>query len=529
MASEILGLFTTPEQYQQNQLAQFQNRAAQEVPVNPFQQAALGARTAGYQLGQAIGGALGGTDPQLELITRRQQILGMIDPSNPDSYAQAIQAALQTGDTQTAFILRNEMMRVTQQAQELKRQAQQEKLQGYQVEDIVTQRDMATQTRLRQTKANELFGQLKDDKGIINEQVKNQLLSFQEGRDLISAQAKVQPDLRRLLGTVSEVNPFQRFVDDPNAPAFIKNSAQQLKNSFDAGVYNEEQTDRFVTRLDEAMGRLEPKAPSFGAEAERKSKRLFGKPYSALTQQEAAVVDQAVEASEKGRVPPAPVINMTVQNQMQKGFGENLTDAITSNIKSGTLSRPILNAVDSMQILLDEGVKTGFGQETMMQVNKVGQVFNPNLNIKGLAGQEALQAIATNLVLPQVKQLGVNPTDTDLKFINTGSPSLSKTVAGNKLMLSALRLKGERDQDLARFSNNWLSQNNRLTITNPTQAYVKFNSDLDTYTQSSPLYAPSASKLREQFNALGSTTQKGGSKPEARTATDRGGLTKPKP
>ena len=29
MASEILGLFTTPEQYQQNQLAQFQNRAAQ--------------------------------------------------------------------------------------------------------------------------------------------------------------------------------------------------------------------------------------------------------------------------------------------------------------------------------------------------------------------------------------------------------------------------------------------------------------------------------------------------------------------
>jgi hypothetical protein len=214
---------------------------------------------------------------------------------------------------------------------------------------------------------------------------------------------------------------------------------------------------------------------------------------------------------------------------MQKGFGENLTDAITSNIKSGTLARPILNAVDSMQILLDEGVKTGFGQETMLQVGKVGQVFNPDFNIKGLAGQEALQSIATNLVLPQVKQLGVNPTDTDLKFINTGSPSLSKTVAGNKLMLSALRLKGERDQDLSRFTNAWLSQNTKLTTTNPTEAFVKFNSDFDTYTQSSPLYAPSASKLREQFNALGSTTQKGGSKPEARNATDRGGLTKPKP
>jgi hypothetical protein len=529
MASEILGLFTTPEQYQQAQRQAQEAQAIQYANLDPRSQAQYGFYRAGQQLGNAIGGALGGEDPQLKLISQRQQILGMIDPTNPDTYAQGIQMALQTGDTQTAYLLRNEMMKSTQQAQELKRQAQQEKLQGYQVEDIVTQRDMATQTRLRQAKANELFGQLKDDKGIINEQVKNQLLSFQEGRDLISAQAKVQPDLRKVLGIVSEVNPFQRFLDDPNAPAFIKNSAQQLKNSFDAGVYNEEQIDKYVTRLDEAMGRVEPKDPSFGAEAERKSKRLFGKRYSALNQQEAAVVDQAVEASEKARVPSAPVINMTVQNQMQKGFGENLTETITSNIKAGRLARPILGAVDSMQILLDEGVRTGFGQETMMQVGKVGQVFNPDFNIKGLAGQEALQSIATNLVLPQVKQLGVNPTDTDLKFINTGSPSLSKTVAGNKLMLSALRLKGERDQDLSRFTNTWLSQNTKLTTTNPTEAFVKFNSDFDTYTQSSPLYAPSASKLREQFNALGSTTQKGGSKPEARNATDRGGLTKPKP
>jgi P pilus assembly chaperone PapD len=94
--------------------------------------------------------------------------------------------------------------------------------------------------------------------------------------------------------------------------------------------------------------------------------------------------------------------------------------------------------------------------------------------------------------------------------------------------LSALRLKGERDQDLAKFSNDWLSQNSKLTITNPTQAYVKFNSVFATYTQNSPLYAPSANKLREQFNALGSTSQKGESKPNARNATDSGGLTKPK-
>jgi len=85
MPSEILGLFTTPEQYQQNQLAQFRSRAFQEVQLDPFQQAALGARTAGYQFGQAVGGALGGQDPQLQLIAATQQIARSADISDPVS------------------------------------------------------------------------------------------------------------------------------------------------------------------------------------------------------------------------------------------------------------------------------------------------------------------------------------------------------------------------------------------------------------------------------------------------------------
>jgi hypothetical protein len=114
--SEILGLFQSPEQYQANQLAQFRQRSANEVQLDPFQQAAIGMRQAGYQLGGGIGGALGGVDPQLQKITQRQQIIGMIDPANPDSYARGIQAALQVGDTEAAFLLRNEMMQAQQQA-----------------------------------------------------------------------------------------------------------------------------------------------------------------------------------------------------------------------------------------------------------------------------------------------------------------------------------------------------------------------------------------------------------------------------
>jgi len=103
--SEILGLFQSPEQYQANQLAQFRQRAANEVQLNPFQQAAIGMRQAGYQLGGGIGGALGGTDPQLQKITQRQQLLGQLDQSDPESFMKVAQVASQIGDSEFAMAI----------------------------------------------------------------------------------------------------------------------------------------------------------------------------------------------------------------------------------------------------------------------------------------------------------------------------------------------------------------------------------------------------------------------------------------
>ena len=482
--SEILGLFTTPEQYQQSQRQAQEAQAIQYANLNPRAQADYGFFRAGQQLGGAIGGALGGVDPQLQKIAQRQQIIGMIDPNNPDSYAQAIQAALQGGDQEAAFLLRNEMMKV-------KEQAQAQQLNQLKTQDYLTERGLGMQERGLANLANELLGQLQNADGTLNKDVVSRLQSFPQGRAALKALA---PE------TIT-VKEGETILQKPTFP-----------------------NTEFKPLL---TGAAKP-VPFTGAESNAAlSLYQTNDPVKIFNKFGQAGLNAVTQKAQETRLAERPVTNISVQNQMQKGFGENLTDAITSNIKAGSLARPILGAVDSMQILLDEGVKTGFGQETMLQVGKVGQVFNPDFNVKGLAGQEALQSISTNLVLPQVKQLGVNPTDTDLKFINTGSPSLSKTVAGNKLMLSALKLKGQRDQDLARFSNTWLSQNNRLTITNPTQAYVKFNTDFDAYTQSSPLYAPAASQLREQFNALGSTTQRGARTPNARETTNRGGLTTP--
>jgi hypothetical protein len=104
-ASQILGLFTSPEQYQANQMAQFRQQAANEVQLNPFQQAAIGMRQAGYQLGGGIGGAMGGQDPQLQIIARRQALAGQLDPSNPNSYMQVAKMAADAGDQEFAIAI----------------------------------------------------------------------------------------------------------------------------------------------------------------------------------------------------------------------------------------------------------------------------------------------------------------------------------------------------------------------------------------------------------------------------------------
>jgi len=249
--SEILGLFTTPEQYQLAQQQAQQAQAMQYAQLDPRSQANYGFYRAGQQLGGAIGGALGGQDPMLQKISQRQQLIGMIDPSNPDTYAQAIQAALQGGDQEAAFLLRNEMMKARQQAQ-------QQQLQGYKLTDYLTERDVGMQNQGLTNMANQLVGQLKNPDGTINEDVKAKLLSFPQGRTAISEQAKVLPALRQLgaAGAVED-DPFKIFTQDPTIPANVKTLATQYSSSLSKGIIDPEKVDSKVKELTDMTQRIQ--------------------------------------------------------------------------------------------------------------------------------------------------------------------------------------------------------------------------------------------------------------------------------
>jgi hypothetical protein len=105
MASEILGLFTTPEQYQLAQQQAQQAQAIKYANLDPMARANYGVYRAGQQLANTIGGALGGEDPQLKMISMRQQLASQLDQNDPASFMKVAQLAAQSGDPQFAMAI----------------------------------------------------------------------------------------------------------------------------------------------------------------------------------------------------------------------------------------------------------------------------------------------------------------------------------------------------------------------------------------------------------------------------------------
>ena len=107
MATNIVqSLFgVSPESYQQQQSDVADQRAMQYARLDPFQQANYGIARGAYGLAGALGGALGGQDPELQKISARNSIAKQIDFSDLNSIAQGVQMLGSSGDTVGAMQL----------------------------------------------------------------------------------------------------------------------------------------------------------------------------------------------------------------------------------------------------------------------------------------------------------------------------------------------------------------------------------------------------------------------------------------
>ena len=89
----VMGLFATPEQIQQQQYQQAFDRNLQLARLNPRERNVAMLGTSVDRLGSAIGGALGGQDPQLARATQRRAFIQQVNMADPKALAQAIQAS----------------------------------------------------------------------------------------------------------------------------------------------------------------------------------------------------------------------------------------------------------------------------------------------------------------------------------------------------------------------------------------------------------------------------------------------------
>ena len=106
MATDIAGLFgLTPQMYEQGVRQSAMNEGAAYARMAPEDRAIVGIYSAGAGLGRTAGGMLGVEDPQMKLISARQQIIGQVDQSNPQSYVEAAKQLQSIGDTQGAFTM----------------------------------------------------------------------------------------------------------------------------------------------------------------------------------------------------------------------------------------------------------------------------------------------------------------------------------------------------------------------------------------------------------------------------------------
>ena len=172
-----------------------------------------------------------------------------------------------------------------------------------------------------------------------------------------------------------------------------------------------------------------------------------------------------------------------VTNVSNKEFASNVIKDLEGSLNAGMDAQSTLPTYRTMRQLIDEGVQTGAGAETAKTISKAGQLLVPGFNVESTSKLEAFDSLSKNVIIPQVKKLGANPTNTDLQFIVDSAPSIGKTPEGNKLLLNALEIGAQRDAELANWTADWQLKNASLIEGSPSQARAKLFKDKMAFTK----------------------------------------------
>jgi hypothetical protein len=326
-------------------------------------------------LGNAIGGAFGIEDPQLKMISARQQILGQLDQSDPEAILKGAQILAQMGDQQGSFALA-----------EYARKAQSE--------SALTKQRIAQASRERQQA-------VPNDIQIANEiaTLENSLLDIENtpdspdrtrAKNLLNSRLTALKNLTDKTKTGAEKTPIKIGVSkgteqvvyfDPNKDEqfvlTVDKDGKQIRKAYTGGV-------------DTKTSNVTATASSKGADEGSKTIAELG----------AKRVDAANVSASKAIE--------------QAGLLQELLKTPQPISGSGAPAR-----VGALRVFSTFGLTSSKDDEALGNADK----FN---------------ALAGERVISFIKALGSNPTDTDREFARTIGPALEKGTKTNTDLINFL-------------------------------------------------------------------------------------------
>jgi hypothetical protein len=432
MASQILGLFTSPQQYQQQQQDLARARAMEYAKLDPFQQANTAIGQGAYGLAGAIGGALGGVDPQLQKITMRQQLASQLNPADLDSFKTTAEAAKNAGDYEFAMAIAD-----------AGRQA------AIQVAQANKERQMSVAPDIQKAQQAASISQAIDSYKAMPEtpEIKRAINTLELQLGFLAPKAEKVPDALQVAKRVSDIkaqlSPDTGVMLPPNVRAGLESELGNLEkkeksNIIDVGVAEK---TREVVYFDKDADQQFVMKPS-----PTDPTKLVRSPYSGGIDKTTAKV--SASSSSKGADEGAKTI---------------------SELSAKRVDAAKVSAGKAMEQagLLQELLKTpqpisGSGAPVRVGALRVFSTFgltSPK-DDEALGNADKFNALAGERVISFIKALGSNPTDTDREFARTIGPALEKGTKTNADLINFLLERARKVVKDADAIENYFYDNN---------------------------------------------------------------------
>jgi hypothetical protein len=370
--TSILGLFTSPEEYQQQRDLMAQRQAAELAQLDPYQSINYGAIRAGQQFGRGLAGILGAEDPQLRMISTRQSALQGINLADPESIFTAAQQLAGAGDQQGALMLAD-----------YGRKAQADKA-------LAEQR-----TRERMSPALQAAGRVRE-----LTTAKQKLLT--EG---VSAES---PEIKIIEAEIDSLSRGGRGTGQVPDTIEIANARADARGL----AVGSEARNKF---LDEEIGRLSSKDTT---QKLSEFERILDKRYPdtpANAQIRATLLDQylksEIEGKATGKGTKVEIGGIRVDTGKAgeaagKKLGEELVD-----VKG---KESALDSIADAKSILKQGIYAGAYGPTKQFVAKYTGVGSPDK----VANTETFLAFIGETVVPRLKEFGGNDSEQELAYLN---------------------------------------------------------------------------------------------------------------